>query len=79
MIDLTQFNLSIKFTLEQAVRDSRNKILNETVDRINPIRYESLTTQQQTELKIYRQALLDISKQSGWPGDITWPTKPTWL
>jgi len=26
--------------------------------------------------KVYRQALRDISKQSGFPFDVQWPTKP---
>tara|TARA_B110000503_G_scaffold123122_1_gene188443 strand:- start:195 stop:572 length:378 start_codon:yes stop_codon:yes gene_type:complete len=28
------------------------------------------------EQTAYRQALRDITSQSGWPFDITWPTKP---
>lgn len=29
------------------------------------------------EMTTYRQALRDISAQSGFPNDITWPTEPT--
>tara|TARA_R100000426_G_scaffold72223_1_gene50272 strand:- start:187 stop:459 length:273 start_codon:yes stop_codon:yes gene_type:complete len=29
------------------------------------------------EWKAYRQALRDISAQSGFPNDITWPTEPS--
>ena len=57
----------------------RNKILQDTVDRINPIRYAELTDLQRTEISSYRQALLDVPAQSGWPTTIEWPTQPSWL
>ena len=59
-------------------RDVRNKLLNE-IDRINPIWYASLTADQQQELIAYRQALLAVPQQSGFPETVTWPVKPTWL
>jgi hypothetical protein len=31
---------------------------------------------QATEMTAYRQALRDITSQSGWPTTINWPTKP---
>jgi hypothetical protein len=57
----------------------RNKLLSETVDKINPIWYATLTDEQCTELTAYRQALLDVPQQTGFPTQIEWPTKPTWL
>jgi hypothetical protein len=57
----------------------RNKILQDTVDRVNPIRYAELTDSQRTEIAAYRQALLDVPQQSGWPATIEWPTQPSWL
>jgi hypothetical protein len=57
----------------------RNKILQETVDRVNPVRYAELNAEQRTELAVYRQALLDVPTQSGWPTAIVWPTQPSWL
>jgi hypothetical protein len=65
--------------LSTAMRDLRNRTLNETVDRVNPVWYASLTADQQAELATYRTALLNIPQQSGWPATIEWPTKPTWL
>jgi hypothetical protein len=59
-------------------RQQRNNQLS-LIDRVNPIRYASLTTDEQQELIAYRQALLDVPQQSGFPSDITWPAKPTWL
>ena len=59
-------------------RNYRNNLLTE-IDGVNPIRYASLTTEQQTELITYRQALLDVPQQMGFPTDISWPAKPLWL
>lgn len=59
-------------------RQQRNNLLSE-VDRVNPIRYAGLTTNQQQELIAYRQALLDVPQQASFPTDIVWPAKPTWL
>ena len=60
------------------VRYQRNQRLS-AVDRVNPIWYATLTTEQQTELATYRQALLDVPQQSGWPESVDWPQQPTWL
>jgi hypothetical protein len=62
----------------QSARLKRNLEL-ELVDRVNPVWYSSLTQEQQTELQQYRQELLDVPQQAGFPTDISWPTKPTWL
>jgi hypothetical protein len=60
------------------LRDYRNKLLIQ-IDRINPVWYASLTAEQQQALVAYRQQLLDVPQQSGFPTDIEWPAKPTWL
>lgn len=65
--------------LAARVRIKRNQILQNTVDRVNPVRYQTLTQQQQTELSQYRQALLDITQQPGFPENVVWPTNPPWL
>lgn len=61
------------------IRRRRDEILQRTVDRVNPIRYQLLTIEQQQELAVYRQALLDITEQSGFPENVVWPTNPPWL
>jgi hypothetical protein len=63
---------------EDLIRRQRNACLQD-LDRINPVWYSSLSPQQQQELQMYRQALLDVPVQSGFPTDISWPAKPTWL
>jgi hypothetical protein len=59
-------------------RSKRNQLLLQ-VDRVNPVWYNSLSAQQQTELQTYRQALLDVPQQADFPANVVWPTKPTWL
>jgi hypothetical protein len=60
------------------LKDIRNEML-QVIDRINPVWYNSLSTQQQQELATYRQALLDVPQQPGFPESVEWPTKPQWL
>lgn len=62
----------------QQIRVIRDGRLSD-VDRVNPIWYNSLTSEQQTELAEYRQALLDVPAQTGFPASVVWPTKPAWL
>jgi hypothetical protein len=74
-------NKAWKLDLEKCTRLTRhyrNQLLS-TIDRVNPVWYASLTSQQQTELAAYRQALLDVPQQAGWPESVTWPQQPTWL
>jgi len=68
-----------KIAQEASVRRTRDYMLIEDLDPIvtNPLRWDSLSTDKQNEWKIYRQALLDIPAQSGFPYTVTWPTKPS--
>ena len=59
-------------------RDFRNQLLSQ-LDRVNPIWYAALTVEQQQELVVYRQQLLDVPEQTGFPESVEWPAKPTWL
>ena len=59
-------------------RQQRNNLL-AAIDRVNPVRYATLTVDQQTELATYRQALLDVPQQTGFPTATSWPAKPAWL
>jgi hypothetical protein len=59
-------------------RIERNNLLT-AIDRINPIWFNSLTSDQQTELTTYRQELLDVPQQTTFPSLINWPNKPSWL
>jgi hypothetical protein len=60
------------------VRNRRDYLLMAEVDPIasNALRWSSLTADQQQAWAGYRQALLDITKQAGFPHNVTWPSKP---
>jgi hypothetical protein len=59
-------------------RSKRNALLTD-IDQVNPVRYASLTVPQQAELQAYRQLLLDVPQQAGFPTQVEWPPKPVWL
>jgi len=63
--------------LAENARGQRDALLQE-VDSIvgNPLRWASFSTEQQTAWANYRQALLDVPQQAGFPNTINWATKP---
>jgi hypothetical protein len=69
---------NIKSDRADILRATRDQCLGQ-VDRVNPVWYATLSPQQQQDLATYRQALLDIPQQPGWPIDVIWPIKPDWL
>lgn len=59
------------------VREERDiKLLELDSIVLNPLRWSSLTEGQQQVLGIYRQELLDVPQQEGFPTNIQWPIKP---
>lgn len=62
----------------QDIRYQRDVKLATEVDPIagNALRWAALTADQQAAWAAYRQALLDVTIQSGFPNDVVWPTKP---
>ena len=60
------------------VRGERDNILATVVDPMvsNPLRWADLTAATQAEWSTYRQALLDVPQQAGFPTNITWPESP---
>ena len=63
---------------ETAVRQARDNLLIAVVDPMasNILRWNAMTVETQQLWAAYRQALLDIPDQAGFPTDVTWPTKP---
>lgn len=59
------------------IRSTRDSILANTVDPLvsNPLRWGGMTAEQQAAWAAYRQALLDIPQQSGFPHNVIWPNK----
>ena len=66
--------------LAEMVRYQRDELLKE-LDVIvsNPLRFASFTDEQKAELATYRQALLDVPQQAGFPSEVVWPEKPTFI
>jgi hypothetical protein len=64
--------------LAAKARQQRDELLFE-VDSIvgNPLRWASFSETEQQAWADYRQALLDVPQQAGFPNTINWPTKPT--
>ena len=62
----------------QAVRADRDqRLLVVDTIAVNALRWASLSAEQQAEWAAYRQALLDVPQQAGFPDNITWPQEPT--
>jgi len=71
----TQAELDTKAAAQ--VRADRDQLLLE-VDAVvsNPLRWADMAADKQVEWVDYRVMLLDITEQSGFPYDVTWPTTP---
>lgn len=54
----------------------RDELLRSNVDSMNPIRWDSLSKSKKAEWINYRQALLDVPDQVGFPANIVWPKIP---
>lgn len=65
-------------TAVQEVRAERDYKLATEVDATagNALRWAALDSATQAEWATYRQALLDVPQQSGFPHSVVWPTKP---
>ncbi|WP_197050893.1 phage tail assembly chaperone [Oligella urethralis] len=65
---------------EEQARWRRDGLLYELdVIVTNPLRWGSLTEAEQKDLADYRQALLDVPQQEGFPDAVDWPAKPEFL
>ena len=59
------------------VRFERNQLLKEMDELVsNPLRWASLSSEKQAEWSQYREDLLNVPQQSGFPLNVTWPVKP---
>ena len=63
--------------LAEIVRLERDNLLSCYVDKLNGPRWD-LIDQEQKDIWIqYRQDLLDVPQQEGFPTNVVWPTRPT--
>lgn len=64
-------------TLSAELRTERNGLLTQLDAFVsNPLRWATLSAEQQDAWAVYRQALLDVPQQAGFPNNVTWPVKP---
>lgn len=62
--------------LENKIRQRRNKFLGMYIDSMNSIRWESLSDEEKNRYRQYRQDLLDIPQQNGFPENVSFPVTP---
>ena len=63
--------------LSEQLRGERDGLLFELDAFVgNPLRWGSLSAEQQDVWAVYRQLLLDVPQQDGFPNDVVWPVKP---
>ena len=61
-----------------SVRSARDSKLHDTdVAVSNPLRFAAMSSEKQAEWASYRQLLLDVPQQSGFPSTVVWPTEVT--
>lgn len=65
--------------VSDAARNQRNAKLMDFDRKLyrNQFFWSTLTAEQQAERLSYRQALLDVPQQTGFPDDVIWPSYPT--
>ena len=65
--------------LSAQIRDQRDALLYSEVDVIagNALRWAALDAATQSAWSAYRQALLEVPQQSGFPNDVVWPVSPS--
>ena len=75
-VEPTQEELDLETA--KIIRMQRDFILVSEVDPIitNILRWEELDTTGQNKWRQYRQELLDVPNQEGFPNDIVWPQNP---
>ncbi len=68
----------IEAEMAASARRHRDHLLATEVDPIvtNPLRWTALTADQQAAWSAYRQALLEVPDQTGFPMEIVWPDQP---
>lgn len=71
---ITDYPVEREAAKVRGFRDSKLFELDSIVS--NPIRWASFTEEQKQAWITYRQALLDVPQQAGFPWNVQWPTKP---
>lgn len=76
-VDNSPTQAELNDALIVSVRAERNALLLEVDAYVsNPLRWAALDTDTQSTWVTYRQALLDVPQQEGFPSEVTWPVAP---
>lgn len=62
--------------LPSAIRFNRDMILRKYVDSIGFLHWEAMSEEERQQWKKFRQDLLDITEQDGFPDNVIWPELP---
>jgi hypothetical protein len=62
--------------LIEKIRLKRDRLLRLEIDSMNPIRWQTMSQVQKNNWSMYRQHLLDVPQQPGFPTNIVWPVNP---
>lgn len=68
---------TIEISQSEIVRTKRNSLLTNLDKTIcNPLRWSNFSQEEQADFARYRQALLDLPQQPGFPTEVLWPAPP---
>jgi hypothetical protein len=59
-----------------AIVNQRDSLLRTNVDCYNAARWETMDEVDKQKVRVYRQALCDVTDQAGFPDSVVWPVKP---
>jgi hypothetical protein len=63
-------------TAAQVRADREARLMDVDAVAGNTLRWAALTSAEQAIWAVYRQALLDVPQQEGFPSEVTWPVAP---
>ncbi len=77
-VSVRDVDLELPVATAEEVRASRDKLLEDIVDKIpgSAVRWNLMSEEEQLAWTDYRQALLDVPEQEGFPTNVIWPTSP---
>lgn len=72
----TDFRAASREASIAMIREERDLILSDTVDRMNPMRWASMSEEKKAEWELFRKRLLNITNTVPASFEVTWPTQP---
>lgn len=72
----TNFRAASREASIAMIREERDLILADTVDRMNPMRWAALSDEKKAEWELFRTRLLNITNAVPASFEVTWPAQP---